>query len=105
MEKPFIKICGYCQKEFPEVDRQVKSHTHDIDFSHGICQRHSIEFLKAANYSNDQIKDIISKKRESITYDLEKHPELVDLYSNGIFDKNPNAINERLKKLANIIID
>ncbi len=79
-----VKICAYCQKEFPEVDKAVKDNRNKITFSHGICQRHAAEVYKQMGMNDDWIKKKLSQNPNPVP-DLKAHPELVKLYSQGIF--------------------
>lgn len=113
MDKPFVAICSYCQKENPAVDSAVKSHEKDINFSHGICKRHTLEMLKQMNMPEDKIQAFMAKVGVSVS-DLKENPELAKSYSKGIFtpqqiqqsgqgQKDENSqITERLQVLAGI---
>lgn len=90
MDKSFIRICANCQKEFPEVDSAVKGSLDRINFSHGVCERHSMEMLKQMGKDDSEIQLILQRMRERRgsnppVPDLKEHPEIVKQYSQGIF--------------------
>ena len=100
MNKQMISICSDCQSEHPSVNAAVEKFT-NFHFSHGTCLRHSIETLKKANRTPEQIQDFV-KRNQNIKWlpDLSQHPELVQSYSRGDF--LPKNLKERFQKLANI---
>lgn len=108
-DKPFVVMCSYCQKEFPEVDKQVRAHEREINFSHGICRRHSADMLRQMGKTPEQIASFM-QKTDGKTPDLKERSDLLKLYSQGIFTQQQlqQAQNEsqkfmaRLKELANI---
>lgn len=80
-----IKLCSYCQKEFPEVDKAVKAADKSkIGFTHGVCPRHFRKFFEKSGTSPEQIEKYIGAMKDSIP-DLREHPELIKQYSQGIF--------------------
>lgn len=117
-----ISICGLCQLEYPKVDAQVKeseeqySDYGEIIFSHGYCLRHYEEILKKSGQSDEQIKIAIqnAKNKGYGLPDLKERPDLVNLYSKGIFtqeqlhqvqqsqQQDNQKITERFKTLAGI---
>ena len=107
--KPFVSMCSYCQKEFPDVDKSVRDNQNRINFSHGICKRHSGEMLKQMGKTPEQIQAFLAKMDGKVP-DLKERSDLKDLYSKGIFTKEDFAqaqqsqqkLTERLKRLANI---
>ncbi len=79
-EKPSVNICSWCQNinssenikfstdvdqkvkdELKVVNQQVKNHTNDIRFTHGICIPHAIQMYKDYGFTDDKIKPIIKK--------------------------------------------
>lgn len=107
--KPFVSLCANCQSEFPDVMKAVQSNHKRINFSHGICKRHAAGMLKSMGKTPQEIEAYVSKMDGKIP-DLKERPDLVKLYSQGIFTKEDLAqaqqtqqqLQERWKKLANI---
>jgi len=117
-----VRICGYCQKEFPQVDDARNKLAKDLTstgkraeyekiFTDGICLRHYAEMLKGMGYDDQKIKQsMVGKKPEDASPDLKQNPELLQLYSKGIFTKDQydsikkasGEITERLQVLAGI---
>lgn len=85
--KPVINICGYCQSEYPSVDRQVKikREAGTLNFSHSACKRHATAQLRTAGISPEQIEASFAKRTSAMPPDLKEHPTLVKAYSRGIF--------------------
>jgi len=114
MDKPFVAICSYCQKETPAVDSAVKSNAKNIRFNHGICQRHALEMLKQMNIRGNEMASFVKKLEGSGPPDLKENPELVKAYSKGLFtpeqiqqanqtqQNENNEMIERLQALAGI---
>ena len=126
---PQVSICAFCQKEYPEVDVQVNKADREkkINFSHGYCSRHFYGELKKAKIPDEAAAESVNRRKGQLAPDLAQHPELVKLYSQGIFTKveaqkaqqqPPQApaeqpanqsplqltpLKERLQKLAGII--
>ena len=119
-----VVVCMYCQKEFPAVDAAIQNTIQKYHkefgrdggpmyFSHGYCIRHNIAVGKDAGMSDEEIKSSMSRAKTSAP-DLQEHPELVKLWSAGIFTKEQqqsqqtqqaaenSVITERFKKLAGI---
>ena len=110
-ELPSIKICGFCQKEFTEVDDAVKAHHNDMRFNHGSCVRHATKWLRGLKKDDTFIKAYIESKKTSLVPDLKENPNLVKAYSKGLFTPEQmqqaqqtenHQITERFKKLAGI---
>ena len=104
MNKPFVIICAWCQKEFPSVDSAVKKEhpLGRITFSHGVCNRHFTKEM-SQYLPPDKLKASIEKmdREGKGAPDLAEHPELVQAYSQGNFLPQ-QPLKERLQKLANI---
>lgn len=116
-DKPFVALCSYCQKEHPEVGKQVQAQSKEVNFSHGICKRHSVEMMKQMGLPPDKIQaklqSMYSGDKPGLP-DLSQRPDLVKLYSMGIFTKEQlekarqesqqkkAELTERLQKLAGI---
>lgn len=101
MKKQIISICAYCQHEFPALNSAVQKAEQNINFSHGVCLRHSVTMLKQIGRTPEQIIAFLKKNQQTpFLPDLSKHPELVKAYSQGNF--HPQDMKERLKELANI---
>jgi hypothetical protein len=121
-KKVLVKICSYCEVEFHEVGAAMRHvmRQHGIEgkvtFSHGFCPRHYIKMMKEYGYNNEEIriKFNSAKMNNNLAPDLEKHPELVDIYSKGIFTQEQyqqyilslqqenQQVTERFKTLAGI---
>jgi len=117
-----VRMCGYCEKEFPEVhaahvklaDEMVKAGKkaeYAKIFTHGICLRHFAEMMRDMGYDDQKIQQkLVGKKPEDASPDLKQNPELIQLYSKGIFTKEQydsvkkasGEITERLQVLAGI---
>ena len=117
-----VRMCGYCEKEFPEVHAAHVKLSQDMDkagkaveyrkiFTHGICLRHYGEMLKSMGYDDEKIKQTLSgKKPEDASPDLKQNPDLLQLYSKGIFTKDQyddlkkanGQLTERMQVLAGI---
>jgi hypothetical protein len=113
-KKPFVMICANCQKHFPEVDAQVKKHEEidDVAFSHAVCRNHMMELLKGHGIPQDKIDKSIAKLNAGggkSAPDLREHPDLVKMYSQGIFtpedleNHKQLQLKELLQRRANII--
>lgn len=126
---PQVSICAFCQQEYPDVNQQVKKADleKNINFSHGYCARHFYIELKKAQIPDKAAAESVTRRKGQLAPDLSQNPELVKLYSQGIFtksevqkmqqppqqssDQQPVAqsplklipLKERLQKLANII--
>ena len=119
MAKHVIPVCSYCQKEYPTVDTAIraamKQHgiNGDLTFSHGYCVRHYTELMKQYGKNDDEIKASMAKIKDQVP-DLKERPDLVNLWSKGIFTQeqlqavqhNQQQVNEslinRLRTLAGI---
>lgn len=111
MEKPTVMICGYCQKQFPAVDAQVFAHKDEINFSHGLCGRHSLEMFKQLPSATPEkvaakIAQLEANKAKLVP-DLAERTDLQTMYAQGVFTEEQllKRFTERLQKLANILKD
>lgn len=119
-EKSFVSICSICQKEHPAVDVAVRNtmrklgiDNKELSFSHGYCLRHFVEVMRENGFADEDIQSRL-KGLKGACPDLKEHPELVKLWSAGLFTKAQQAqaqqtqqaaegaLTERLKKLAGI---
>ncbi len=107
-----VSICANCQKEFPEVDEVIKTaekEREDIKFSHGVCKRHYIYFLKQMQMDDAQIEIKLQGKTFKCP-DLKASPELIKQYSSGVFTPEDykkaqfpiNSIKELFQRRAGI---
>ncbi len=132
-DKPMVRICAACQNagepgnekfapgadqsvkdELQQVNKQVKSHIKDFEFSHGACEFHLLQ-----NYAS--IDGMTPERMASIKTKLVNNPNklpclitdkaLRHAYMRGIFTneqmsqvtKSNEHLTERFKKLAGII--
>jgi hypothetical protein len=107
MEKPFILICAWCQKEHPDVNAAVKKEAplQRVTFSHGICPRHFVAQCRDMGLPEEKIQADLEKMKRSgnkSSPDLAQHPELIQAYSEGNFLPPQQGLRERFQKLANI---
>lgn len=116
-----VNICTLCEKEFEnQIGQQLKTAYKTlkgkIDFSHGFCPRHAYEnYTKIQDFGNgvkaplmspEKAKEVIQKYIKTAPPDLKEHPELVKLYSKGIFTPddlnqnkpNPQPVKEDIEK-------
>ena len=107
--KHIIPICSYCEKEFPTVETTVRATMKkygpggEISFNHGYCLRHYENVMKDAGYSDEMIKTNLANTKIKIP-DLKQRPDLVNLWSKGIFtqeqlqsvQQNQQQVNESL---------
>ena len=100
MNKPLVKLCAWCQGEYPEITKSVQRSQNQIDFSHGVCKRHAAFQYKQMGKDDAFIKSKIDQMQNSVP-DLKENPELVKAYSEGNFFPN-QSLRERFQKLANI---
>lgn len=86
---PQVTICAFCQKDYAAVNEQVIKADREkkINFSHGYCARHFYEELKKAKIPDEAAAESVSRRKGQLAPDLAQHPELVKLYSQGIFTK------------------
>src|SRR6185369_1324210 len=89
MSIPFVKVCALCQKEFPEINNAIVKAEKEkvINFSHGYCRRH-FEFMlsQILNMHDEKKKASMAKLSKSDPPpDLKEHPNIVSMYSKGIF--------------------
>lgn len=115
-----IKICQSCALEFHEVGAAIRHAMREygvngkIRFSHGYCLRHFEKLMKSYGMPDEDIRASLLRNKDSIVFDLEKHPDVMELYSKGIFTteqlrnyllslkKSNDQITERFKTLAGI---
>jgi hypothetical protein len=117
--KHMIPVCSYCEEEFPAVKEAIRATMKkygmggEISFSHGYCVRHYIDVMKQYGSSEEQIKTSLAKVKNQCP-DLKQRPDLVNLWSKGIFtqeqlqnvQQGEQKVNEefigRLRTLAGI---
>ena len=102
-----IRICAQCQKDFPDVNKAVgDAERRGVKFTHGLCAGHFIKQMREMGVDDAVIKNMLESSKQPPPLTLEKHPELVQKYSQGIFgdeqSKEASALVERFRKIANI---
>lgn len=55
----------YCQKEF-----KLPEPPQDVEFSHGLCQRHFIEYMRANGFSEEEIQQDLAGIRQAPIVDV-----------------------------------
>lgn len=124
-----VKVCAWCLKEprFVKVEEKIKELGRRMHaegrikefaeiFTHGVCARHTEQTMREdGSFNEDIIRRMVEKAKIDGSYDLAEHPELVNLYSQGIFTPEQiqahqqqsqtelNELKARLRKLAGII--
>jgi len=86
-----IPVCSYCEKEFPAVETSIRAAMKkygmngELVFSHGYCLRHYEDMLKQYGMDDEQMKTALDKVKDNQVPDLKQRPDLVNLWSKGIF--------------------
>ena len=57
----------------------------ELVFSHGYCLRHYEDMLKQYGMDDEQMKTALDKVKDNQVPDLKQRPDLVNLWSKGIF--------------------
>ena len=126
MTKHIIPVCVNCEKEFHEAGAGIRHAARkygltggEITFSHGFCLRHYEKVMIDYGYSQEDIKINLMNARNdaNLPPDLEDRPDLVYLWSIGIFTEEQKQeyikkltqdnkfLTERFKTLAGIPLD
>ncbi len=135
-EKPFVRICAACQNagepgyealafgidqsvkdELQQVNKQIKAHSNQFEFSHGSCEIHTLQ-------SYSKIEGMTPERMASVKEKLSKNPDKIQClltdkalrhgYMRGLFtpeqikqaahatQQSNEQLTERFRKLAGI---